>query len=99
MAKELKLKPVLCTGADDYVVFISKYRAELSDYYLFLFPEHSLIETILDKHKMYELAVKHNIPCPKTYVIEHKGQLEEAILNLGFPCILKPTLGHKFRKK
>lgn len=99
LAKELKLKPVLCTGADDYVVFISKYRAELSDYYLFLFPEHSLIETILDKHKMYELAVKHNIPCPKTYVIEHKGQLEEAILNLGFPCILKPTLGHKFRKK
>lgn len=98
LAKEFKLKPILYTGADDYVVFISKYRMELSNYYLFLFPEHSLIEEILDKHKMYELAVKHNIPCPKTYVIEHKEQMEEAILALDFPCILKPTLGHEFRK-
>ncbi|MEH7463355.1 carbamoyl-phosphate synthase [Bacillus thuringiensis] len=99
LAKEFKVKPVLYTGADDYVVFISKYRMELSNYFLFLFPEHSLIEETLNKQKAYELAVKHNIPCPKTYVITKQEQLEEAILNVDFPCILKPVLGHEFRKK
>lgn len=99
LGKEFDRKPVLCTGADDYVVFISKYREELSQYYLFLFPEHDLIDEILDKHKVYELAMKHNIPCPKTFVIENDNQVEEAILQIDFPCILKPTLGHEFRKK
>lgn len=99
LAKELEQKPVLYTGADDYVMFISKYRLELSDYYLFLFPEHSLIEETLDKYKMYQLATKHGIPCPKTYVIEQEDQLEEVIRNLDFPCILKPVVGHEFRKK
>ncbi|WP_459500175.1 carboxylate--amine ligase [Bacillus sp. C1] len=99
LAEKCKEKPVLYTGADDYVVFISKYRKELSEYYLFLFPEHDVIEQLVDKQKMYELARKHNIPCPKTYIIEQNEELEEAIQNLDFPCILKPVLGHEFRKK
>ncbi|TYR80641.1 carbamoyl-phosphate synthase [Priestia megaterium] len=99
LAKKLDFKPVLYAGADDYVVFISKNRTELSQYFLFLFPEHSTIEQVLDKNKAYELALKHNIPCPKTYIVEEESHLEEAIANLDFPCILKPVLGHEFRKK
>jgi D-aspartate ligase len=71
----------------------------LLKYFLFLFPDHSLIEQVLDKNKTYELAFKHNIPCPRTYVIKSKEELEDAIVSLDFPCILKPVLGHEFRKK
>jgi D-aspartate ligase len=92
-------KAVLCTGADDYVVFISKYREQLSAYYVFLLPEHELVEAVLDKYTMYELAIKHNIPCPNTYIIKEQSQFEEALQHIDFPCILKPTLGHEFRKK
>ncbi|CAM4242862.1 carbamoyl-phosphate synthase [Bacillus manliponensis] len=99
LGKEFDKKPVLCTGADDYVVFISKYREQLSKYYLFLFPDHDLIDEILDKHKVYELAMRHNIPCPETYILEDEEQIERAVQKLTFPCILKPTLGHEFRKK
>ncbi|KFN03815.1 carbamoyl-phosphate synthase [Bacillus clarus] len=99
LAEKFKEKPVLYTGADDYVMFISKHRQELSKYYLFLFPEHNLIEKTLDKQKMYELAKKYNISCPNTYIVEQAEQLEEVILDLEFPCILKPVLGHEFRKK
>ncbi|MEN3772504.1 carbamoyl-phosphate synthase [Priestia megaterium] len=99
LSKKIGLKPVLYTGADDYVQFISKNRDELLKYFLFLFPDHSLIEQVLDKNKTYELAFKHNIPCPRTYVIESKEELEDAIVSLDFPCILKPVLGHEFRKK
>ncbi|QCR30398.1 carbamoyl-phosphate synthase [Priestia megaterium] len=91
-------KPVLYAGSDDYIVFISKNRKELSKYFLFLLPDHSLIEEVLDKEKAYELALKHNIACPKTYIVENEDHFEEAIANLDFPCILKPVLGHEFRK-
>ncbi|MEH7510850.1 carbamoyl-phosphate synthase, partial [Priestia megaterium] len=61
LSKKIGLKPVLYTGADDYVQFISKNRDELLKYFLFLFPDDCLIEQVLDKNKTYELAVKHNI--------------------------------------
>ncbi|GGE72080.1 carbamoyl-phosphate synthase [Priestia taiwanensis] len=99
LGKSFERKAVLCTGADDYVVFVSKYRNELADYYLFLLPEHELIEAVLDKYTMHELATMHNIPCPKTYIIKEQAQLEEALPHMEYPCILKPTLGHEFRKK
>ncbi|MFE3893001.1 carbamoyl-phosphate synthase [Priestia sp. YIM B13446] len=99
LSKEVGSKPILYTGADDYVQFISKNRDELLKYFLFLFPGDSLIEQVLDKNKTYELAIKHNIPCPRTYVIDNKEELEDAISTLDFPCILKPVLGHEFRKK
>lgn len=99
LSKKIGSKPVLYTGADDYVQFISKNRDELLKYFLFLFPDDSLIEQVLDKNKTYELAIKHNIPCPRTYVVDNKEELEDAISTLDFPCILKPVLGHEFRKK
>ncbi|MFE8700540.1 carbamoyl-phosphate synthase [Cytobacillus sp. FJAT-54145] len=98
LSNRCPVKPVLFAGADDYVIFISKYREELSNYYLFLYPEHDMIEAVLDKKKSYELAVKHHIPCPKTYFVEGEEQLEKAIEKLDFPCILKPVHGHEFRK-
>ncbi|MGE6897042.1 carbamoyl-phosphate synthase [Priestia flexa] len=98
LGKKQKHKPVLYTGADDYVIFISKYRKELSNYFLFLFPDHDVIEQVLDKQRAYNLALKHNIPCPKTFIIKNEDDMKTAIETLEFPCILKPVLGHEFRK-
>ncbi|HZG70795.1 MAG TPA: hypothetical protein VEY51_04585, partial [Chondromyces sp.] len=98
-AKKFDKKPVLYTGSDDYVLFLSAYRDELAKHFLFLLPDHSLIENVLDKKKSYELAVKHGIPTPTTYFVDNEEQLEEAASNLDFPCILKPVYGHEFRKK
>ncbi|WP_281659009.1 carbamoyl-phosphate synthase [Halobacillus sp. Cin3] len=97
-SESLDHKPVLYAGADDYVVFISKYRRELSCYYLFLYPDHSTIMDLLDKKRTYELAVQHHVPTAKTFFIEDEQQLDEAIAQLEFPCILKPVFGHEFRK-
>ncbi|WP_338023160.1 carbamoyl-phosphate synthase [Bacillus ectoiniformans] len=89
---------MLYAGADDYVVFISKFREELAKHYLFLCPDHSLIENVLDKKKTYELLTKYRIPTPKTFFVETVTQLNHAITQLEFPCILKPVAGHEYRK-
>jgi D-aspartate ligase len=95
----LPKKAMLYAGGDDYVQFISKYREPLSKYYFFLLPDHSLIEAVLDKRLTYELANKHGVPCPKTFVIDHVDQLEPIIHELTFPCLLKPVFSIDFRKR
>lgn len=99
VGKNFAEKAVLYAGSDDFVQFISKYRTELSGYYRFLLPEHSLVEAVLDKRLTYELARKHNIPCPKTFVIHDEHQLEQIIHEVTFPCILKPVYSSDFRKR
>ncbi|MEI5909329.1 carbamoyl-phosphate synthase [Bacillus spongiae] len=97
-AKDFDEKPVLFVGADDYVIFVSKYRGVLAEYFLFIFPEHSLVEDLLDKKKTYDIAKEHNVPTAKTFFVENEDQLEATIDELEFPCILKPVAGHEFRK-
>lgn len=92
------MKPVLYTASDDFLFFLSKYRNELSNYYLFLLPTHELIEQVLDKQLTYELATANNIASPKTFVINDESTLKDIIPELCFPCLLKPAMGHKFRR-
>ena len=99
VGQNLGEKAVILAGSDDYVYFISKNRDELSPYYDFLLPNHSLVEAVLDKRLTYELAVKHNIPSPKTFFIHNEQQLEEILDEVNFPCILKPVYSSHFRKK
>ncbi|MGJ7923305.1 carbamoyl-phosphate synthase [Neobacillus sp. LXY-4] len=97
--QKFQQKAVLLAGSDDYVYFISKNRDQLSPYYHFLLPEHSLIEAVLDKRLTYELALKHDVPSPKTFSIQNEQELEQIINQISFPCILKPVNSSHFRKR
>ncbi len=99
LGKTFNKKPVLFAGSDDFVHFISKRRTLLNRYYRFLLPEQSLVEAVLDKRLTYELAVKHNVPCPKVVAIDDEQQLEQIVSEVTFPCILKPVYSSDFRKR
>lgn len=99
LGERFSKKAVLYAGSDDFVYFISKYRTSLSNFYTFLMPEHSLIEAVLDKRLTYELALKHNIPCPKTFVIHQEDEIDALCHELTFPCILKPVFSADYRKR
>lgn len=99
LGKEFSRKPVLYAGSDDFVHFISKHRTLLHRYYRFLLPDPSLVEAVLDKKLTYELAVKHNIPCPKVFAIDDDQQLDQISKEVTFPCILKPVYSSDFRKR
>lgn len=99
LSERLPKKPVLFAGSDEFVYFISKNRNELSNYYHFLLPDHDLIEAVLDKRLTAILAEKHQIPSPKTFIVNNEAEIDQLIHNMSFPCILKPVFGHEFRKK
>ena len=99
LSERLQMKPVLYAGSDEFVYFISKHRNELSNYYHFLLPDHDLIEAVLDKRLTAQLAEKHQIPSPKTFIVNNEIEIDQLIQHMSFPCILKPVFGHEFRKK
>jgi D-aspartate ligase len=98
-SKKIGKKPVLYAGSDDFVRFISNYRSLLLLYYQFLMPTKSLVQAVLDKRLTYELAVKHDVLCPKIFTIHDEQQLQEIIDEVIFPCILKPVSSSEFRKR
>lgn len=99
IGEEFDRKAVLYTCSDDYLKFLSSQRERLSDYYLFSIPDQTMIESVLDKRLTHRLAMEYNIPSPKTFFLEHTDQLEEAIENVTFPCILKPAFSADYRKR
>lgn len=99
LGERFNKKAVLYAGSDDFIYFISKHREKLASNYSFLLPEHSLVEAVLDKRRTYELALQHDVPCPKTFTILKEEQLEETMDQILFPCLLKPVNSADFRKR
>ncbi|MCP4608617.1 MAG: hypothetical protein GY845_07875 [Planctomycetes bacterium] len=67
LGQNLDGKAVLLPTSDYYVSFVSRFRNELSNYFLFNIPEPSILEILVDKSKQYELAEKMGILIPKTF--------------------------------
>ena len=92
-------RAVLYAGSDDYVAFVSRNREVLADCYRFLLPDPGLIEAVLDKRLTHELAQRHGIEGPKTFVIDDDDEMEEQLAVIPFPCLLKPVFSSDYRKR
>jgi len=87
LGKSLGNKSVLLPTSDPYVAFISRFRAELSHYFLFNIPESSTLENILDKSKQYQFLAKLGIPVPKTLSPKRIDHLKEGLIS--YPAVIK----------
>ncbi|MFO7952865.1 MAG: carboxylate--amine ligase [Bacillota bacterium] len=89
-------KPVLMATADSYALLISRYADDLSQYYLFPENKPGLLEKIIDKKGLAQLAWKHNILIPRTFVVDQSSDLKVIAREINYPCIIKPALSHQF---
>jgi D-aspartate ligase len=96
MGKNFSKRPVLLATADSYALMISKYSAELSRYYRFPDLPEGLLEKIIDKKGLSELATEHGLCSPQTFVADDGADIEEIASEIHYPCIIKPALSHKF---
>jgi len=94
LGESLDDKAVLLITNDPYVAFVSRFRAELSQYYLFTIPDSSVLENIQDKSKQYRLAENLGIPVPKTISPKHTDDFKEGLIS--YPAIIKGTDSKKW---
>ena len=87
--EKLNTKAVLFPASDHYVSFVSRYRKELSTYFLFNIPDKKILDQIVDKTSQYELAKKFNIPIAKTYSPKNYEELKIYYNDLKFPLFVK----------
>lgn len=97
--RKLRRRAILYAASDPYILFVSRFRKTLSEYFLFALPSEDIIECILDKRKQYELAERVGIPCPQSY---HPRSLDEIKLikdRIEYPAFVKPCYSHLWQEK
>ena len=68
LGKKLGKKSVLLPQNDMYVNFMSDNRRELEEHFLFLLPSKPLLNKLIDKREVQNLALENGLEIPETYI-------------------------------
>jgi predicted ATP-grasp superfamily ATP-dependent carboligase len=96
--EKLQFKPVLFITSDNFINSISRNRNKLNKFYFINLPDHNIIESITDKNKQYQLALKANIPLPTTYLPNDLEEIERIKHKIKYPAYMKPKDVTSWRK-
>jgi len=86
LAPKFQEKPVLFPTNDHWATAISRYKNELSQFYIPCVADWSTVETIILKRRFYEWAIARGYPVPKCWTKE----TVQAIPDTDFPIVAKP---------
>lgn len=50
----------------------------------------ALVDALSDKVNLYRIAIENDVVVPRSVIIESTADLDRALHEIGFPCILKP---------
>lgn len=89
-AAEQRGRLLLLPADDDSVKILSDQRHALPPSCFLLMPEAEKVDLLLDKSQFYPWAVTHGFSVPKTIEIANFEELDRAILEIGYPLLLKP---------
>ena len=91
LGKAEQRKMVFFSDDDRAVLTFSAHRRELEPYYYFNLPDHTLVDSILDKRKFASLAESKGLPVPRSFMPSSAEEAEAFAKKVGYPCILKPS--------
>lgn len=92
LGRLFKQKAVLFPSTDLCVLQVSRHREQLAPYYHLALPEAAVVEKLMNKLSFLEYALQENLSIPKTFLLRHRRDAEQASRALSFPCILKPPM-------
>ena len=90
VSRQVGKKMVLICTSDLHVLFVSRNRKILRKSFEFVFPEHEVIERLMDKKKFYEFAKRRGFCLPKTFFSTNRSDLERIAQSIPYPCVVKP---------
>ncbi len=91
-------KPFLFATGDEDALLVARHQERLAEKYCFVTPTFAVMEAIVDKASLYEVARQHGIPHPKFHVVRVAADIEDAVQAVGTPCYVKPAMGHEWRR-
>jgi D-aspartate ligase len=89
-------KPVLLITSDKFISPVLKNSELLRDFFLFNNSNNYITEKLSNKRTLMELAIKEQVPVPKTVFFNNIQSLDPEIEQLNYPCIIRPGRGKKW---
>ncbi len=91
IGKALALKGVLFPSSDQDLIFVSKHRTYLQNFYHILMPPEDMLALLLNKERFYEFADRENLPIPRTFLPGSSPDISTISRLVLYPCIIKPS--------
>lgn len=85
---------VLSPASDAFVLFLSRYRGMLREYFRFSLPSPDVMEAAVNKRKLYELADRVGVSHATTFYPENLDDVHRIKDDLDYPVYIKPYYSH-----
>lgn len=92
--RKLDQPGILSPASDATVLFVSRYRDVLKEYFRFSLPSPEVMEAAVNKRKLYELADQVGVHSAETHYPETMANIHEIKNDLAYPVYLKPYFSH-----
>lgn len=81
---------VIFPVTDATVIPIVKHKTEFSKHTIVPFTDYQTLMKASDKAQTLKIAMENDIPSPKTYFVNGKGDLEEVVDEIEYPIVINP---------
>lgn len=90
---------VLFPTEDTVSLVISKHRKKLEEYLIIPLPDYQLLDSVINKKKLYQKATKLGLDIPKTSFPHSIEEVVSITEDIGFPVIVKPFYSNLFQRE
>lgn len=87
---------VLVPSDDATLIPVSKHKRALSERYRVAAVDWEITEKFIAKKNTYAIAKEIGVPAPETLIPADLSEALDFVKKVGFPCLLKPSVGHTF---
>jgi D-aspartate ligase len=98
LGQEIGHHAVIFPTRDDDLVFLDRFRTELTPYFSLAIPESPVLNACLNKWETYLWAQRAEVATPRCWSIEGAEDLHGIFHQLTYPCVLKPLSSHTWRQ-
>lgn len=97
LATSLESPGILLPTRDHDVNFVAQYYDELRKHYLIAQPDRPVLDRVMNKESLAEIAGSLGLAVPNAVTIRDPGELPLA-RDLRFPCVCKPLYASQWRR-
>ena len=99
IGKEIGRSSLLIATSDETAVFVAQYREALGEFYLYPKNSPDIIQQLMSKKGMYDLACRHNVPTPHTQFPQNIDDVTRYAEGASFPIMLKAIFGNRLQQR
>ncbi|MCG2776107.1 MAG: hypothetical protein L6406_10550 [Desulfobacterales bacterium] len=98
-ARNKNPQPVLFAAGDDEVQFVSEYAETLKHHFTMPQSYNKFTGLLLNKISFYKECMELGAEIPVTFFPNNLKDVESISKKISYPAIIKPGLGHEWRKR